>query len=87
MEQYAVDNNLIDKENIIKEEQATTTAENAYYSRIIVDNHDASNVHVITSKFHMERAKNIFEKVTFARFSFLQRFLLYLYVVTEWRTK
>ena len=63
MEKYAVDNSLIDKEHIIKEEQATTTAENAYYSRIIVDEHDATNVHVVTSQFHMERAKNIFEKV------------------------
>ena len=63
MEQYAVENSLIDKEHIIKEEQATTTAENAYYSRIIVDEHDATNVHVVTSEFHMERARNIFEKV------------------------
>ena len=63
MEQYALENKLIDKEHIIKEEQATTTAENAYYSRIIVDEHDAVNVHVITSEFHMERARNIFEKV------------------------
>ena len=64
METYATENSLIDKEHIIKEEQATTTAENAYYSRIIVDDHDAVNVHVVTSQFHMERAKNIFEKVS-----------------------
>lgn len=63
MKKYALENKLIDKEHIIKEEQATTTAENAYYSRIIVDERDAVNVHVITSEFHMERARNIFEKV------------------------
>ena len=64
MEKYALENNLIDKDCIIKEEQATTTAENAYYSRIIVDEYDAVRVNVVTSQFHMERAKNIFEKVT-----------------------
>ena len=63
MEKYAVGNGLIDQENIIKEEQASTTAENAYYSRIIVDEFDATKVNVVTSQFHMERARNIFEKV------------------------
>lgn len=63
MEKYAVDNNLIDSEHIIKEEQASSTAENAYYGRIIVDQYDASNVHVVTSQVHMERAKKFFEKV------------------------
>lgn len=63
MEKYALENNLIDKDCIIKEEQATTTAENAYYSRIIVDEYDAVRVNVVTSQFHMERAKNIFEKI------------------------
>lgn len=63
MEKHAVDNGLIDQENIIKEEQASTTAENAYYSRIIVDEFDATKVNVVTSQFHMERARNIFEKI------------------------
>lgn len=63
MEKYAVDNNLIDPEHIIKEERASSTAENAYYSRIIIDEFEASNVHVVTTELHMERAKKFFEKV------------------------
>ena len=63
MEKYAVDNNLIDPEHIIKEEQASSTAENAYYSRIVIDKFEANNVHVITTQLHMERAKKFFEKV------------------------
>ena len=63
MEKYAVDNNLIDPEHIIKEEKASSTAENAYYSRIIIDEFEASNVHVVTTELHMERAKKFFEKV------------------------
>ena len=63
MEKYAVDNNLIDSEHIIKEEKASSTAENAYYSRIIIDEFEASKVHVVTTEVHMERAKKFFEKV------------------------
>lgn len=63
MEKYAVDNNLIDPKHIIKEEQASSTAENSYYSRIIVDQFEASNVHVVTTQLHMERAKIFFERL------------------------
>lgn len=63
MEKYAVDNNLIDPEHIIKEEKASSTAENAYYSRIIIDGFEASNVHVVTTELHMERTKKFFEKL------------------------
>lgn len=63
MEKYAVENNLIDPEHIIKEEKASSTAENAYYSRIIIDEFEASNVHVVTTELHMERTKKFFEKV------------------------
>jgi len=67
MEKYAVDNSLIDQEHIIKEEKASSTAENAYYSRIIIDEFEASNVHVVTTQLHMERAKKFFEKVWYIR--------------------
>lgn len=63
IEKYAVENNLIDPKHIIKEEQASSTAENSYYSRIIIDQFGASNVHVVTTQLHMERAKKFFERV------------------------
>ena len=63
IEKYAVENNLINPKHIIKEEQASSTAENSYYSRIIIDQFGASNVHVVTTQLHMERAKKFFERV------------------------
>lgn len=68
IEKYAVENNLIDPKHIIKEEQASSTAENSYYSRIIIDQFGASNVHVVTTQLHMERAKKFFERVCSCNF-------------------
>lgn len=68
IEKYAVENNLIDPKHIIKEEQASSTAENSYYSRIIIDQFGASNVHVVTTQLHMERAKKFFERVCSCHF-------------------
>ena len=63
MGKYAVNNNLIDAEHIIKEEKASNTVENAYFCRVIVDQYEVNNVHIVTSDFHMERAKRYFEQV------------------------
>ena len=76
MAKYAVDNNLIDPEHIIKEEQASSTAENAYYSRIIIDQFEASNVHVVTTQLHMERSKKFFERV--CKKIYISKICLYL---------
>ena len=65
MQKFAVDNRLIESEQIILEEEANCTEENAYYSRIIIDRLRGSNVHVVTSDFHMERTQDIFKKVRF----------------------
>lgn len=60
---YIQQEELVPVEHVIMEEQATNTAGNAYWSRIIVDNLGADQVHVVTTKFHLPRAKEIFDKV------------------------
>jgi uncharacterized SAM-binding protein YcdF (DUF218 family) len=56
---------LIPCEHTILEEEATSTAGNAYWSRIIIDRLGIKQVHVVTSGFHIQRSKQIFEKVKF----------------------
>lgn len=63
MQKFALENDLINAEHIILEEKSSSTGENAYYSRIIIDSLRHSTVHVVTSKFHVERAQEIFQKV------------------------
>ncbi|KAJ7388562.1 hypothetical protein OS493_036929 [Desmophyllum pertusum] len=81
MEKYAVDNNLIDSEHIIKEEQASSTAENAYYGRIIVDQYDASNVHVVTSQCIWREQRNFLRsstRQTFTMWNFTTALMIWM---------
>jgi uncharacterized SAM-binding protein YcdF (DUF218 family) len=49
------------KEKIILEDKSTTTFENAYYSRKIIDENKYNKIILITNTFHMKRAKKIFK--------------------------
>jgi len=55
--------NNIPKYNIILEENATTTIENAKFSKKIVDTKKFKSAIVVTSKFHILRTKQIFKKI------------------------
>lgn len=60
---YIQEERLLPTEHVIIEEHATNTEGNAYWSRIIVDNLGANQVHVVTTQFHLKRSQDIFEKV------------------------
>lgn len=54
----------VDPSKLVKEEESLDTIGNAYFSRIIIDKlKDVSNVYVITSDYHKDRSKFIFDEV------------------------
>lgn len=77
MEKYAVENNFIDLEYIIKEEKVSSIVENVYYSRIIIDEFEVSNVYVVIIELYMERIKKFFEKVWY-RYKVVLKFVFSL---------
>ena len=64
MQKFALENKLMEAEHIILEKKSSSTGENAYFSRVIIDSKGHSTVHVVTSNFHVERAREIFQKVS-----------------------
>lgn len=54
---------LIPSEQVIAEEEARCTIENSVYAKSILDGLGIKDVAVVTSQFHMNRAKFIFERV------------------------
>lgn len=62
MRRYAIRNG-VDPARIHVDRRARNTIENAYYTRLIVDDLPVSTVHVTTSCYHAERARFVFERV------------------------
>lgn len=62
MYEYAV-NQGVDPSNILRERNAKDTVGNGYFSRRLIDqlDIDSSTIHVVSSCYHMERSKYIFE--------------------------
>ncbi|MEO9967725.1 MAG: YdcF family protein [Reichenbachiella sp.] len=53
----------VPSDDIILEDQARNTHENALYSSRLISSHDPGRILVITSAFHMYRAQGCFEKL------------------------
>ena len=64
MEKYSLKHQLFELQNVIVEEKAMNTEQNAYFSRIIIDDLGVTKVHVVTSQYHFKRAKDIFAKAS-----------------------
>lgn len=63
-------NHGVDKKQIIKEERSTSTYENFLFSKMVIERIDKRNdfeVSIITSDFHMFRAKLLAERAGFER--------------------
>ena len=57
----------INSENIILEEDSKDTLSNAYYVAKILTREKVNSFHVVTSGFHMEKSRYIFEEIVFPR--------------------
>ncbi|MCP3027929.1 YdcF family protein [Halobacillus sp. A5] len=53
----------IEEEDIISEEQATSTYENAGYTKDLMKEHELKSAIVVTSNYHSLRSKLVFERV------------------------
>ena len=53
--------NGIDEENVLLEERARSTVENAYFTKLMIDELDINEIHVVSSEFHIPRSKVIFD--------------------------
>lgn len=62
MEDYAIMHG-VDKNDIIKEECSRDTIGNAFFSKEIIDIKKWKDIIVVTSDFHIARAKYIFNKI------------------------
>ena len=59
MKRLAVDSG-VDEENVLLEEEARNTVENAYLSKLIIDQLGVNEIYVVSSDFHIPRCKIIF---------------------------
>ena len=60
----------VDKESIIVESTSRNTYENAVFCKKIVESHGWRSILLVTSKFHVERAEQLFKKVFTGDYSF-----------------
>ena len=51
----------VPSDDIQIEERASCTVENAYFSKLLIDEANVDEIHVVTSDFHVRRAEIIFE--------------------------
>lgn len=59
--------NKINSEDILLEEYSKDTLSNAYYVAKILIRRKIKSFHVVTSEFHMEKSKYIFENIVFPK--------------------
>jgi len=53
----------IPQTDILREDESTSTRENALFTKRVLDEHDLHSVHLVTSAFHMSRAIATFREV------------------------
>lgn len=59
----------VDSDSVILEEQARTTIENAFYVRDLLQSLNPSLIVIVTSAYHMQRTRLIFERILGTLFS------------------
>lgn len=62
MKRYALSRD-IPPDSILTEDRSENTIENAYYSMLIREQWNSDTVYVVTSCYHLERCKFVFEKI------------------------